>query len=292
MNFLKKLGCAAALSMAFTSAAYAAPVLNNWTFNPAGTGFAAGVNINESLTITGDAFIQLSGTTPGNFSFREHAVFNVPYGDNGATGPFGPRGNITATFEATGTGTFGVGSTNGSFQFDAGVIRMYRSDTFTFGTTQGIYGSNVGELIAEFQVLQGGGGQVDANGSPINNGQVTVNARAGAGALDAGYFFSGDGTDLSEAALLAFAFTNANTTGQPSGNMIGEIACQYASFSGPGCPGGTYANVPGQYFFVGNNGQFKLGLPEAEVPEPGSLALLGIAMLGAGVASRKRVKKA
>jgi hypothetical protein len=39
---------------------------------------------------------------------------------------------------------------------------------------------------------------------------------------------------------------------------------------------------------LSNNGQFKL----AEIPEPGSLALLGIAMLGAGVVRSKRSKQA
>jgi len=72
-------------------------------------------------------------------------------------------------------------------------------------------------------------------------------------------------------------------------NLVSEVACQFGGYTGPGCTAGTtYTATPGQNFFVSNNGQFKL----AEVPEPGSLALFGIAMLGAGVAARKRNKKA
>ncbi|MEN3278309.1 MAG: hypothetical protein V7631_4099, partial [Massilia sp.] len=136
-----------------------------------------------------------------------------------------------------------------------------------------------------FDVLAGGGGRVDASGSPVNNGQVTVHARATS--MDAGYFFRGNGDDLSMESILAFAFTNANTVGEPTNRLVDEVACQYAGYTGAGCNGGSFSNTPGS-FFVSNNGQFKL----AEVPEPGSLALFGIAMLGAGVVSRKRAKKA
>ena len=69
----------------------------------------------------------------------------------------------------------------------------------------------------------------------------------------------------------------------------GKPYCQFAGYTGPatgtGCAGGTYSNVPGSHFFVSNNGQFKLA---QDVPEPGSLALFGMAILGAGLASRKR----
>jgi hypothetical protein len=121
---------------------------------------------------------------------------------------------------------------------------------------------------------------------------VTVFAKANVGDLDPGYFFRSNGSDLSTEPLLSFAFTNANPLSSPTPLLVSEVACQFAGFTGPasgtGCAGGTYANTPGQYFFVSNNGQFKL----AEVPEPGSVALFGIAMLGAGFASRKRGNKA
>jgi len=285
MKFLKKLTCAAAVAMSMASAAHAGPVLNDWVFNPNGGGYEAGQEINEYLDVNGNAFIQINPTGGTSFSFTEHAVFNIVQADgNGALFPVNyAGGNITATFEAVGTGNF-----SGAFSFSGGTIRMYQNPTNgQYAGTEGVYGANLGNLIAEFSVLAGGGGLVDASGSPVNNGQVTVMAKAMPGQLAEGYFFNSDGDDLSLESILSFAFTNANTVGEPQGNLVSEVACQYAGFTGAGCNGEAYANAPG-YFFVGNNGQFKL----AEVPEPGSLALFGIAMLGAGVAARKRAKKA
>jgi hypothetical protein len=285
MKFLKKLACAAAVAMSVAGGANAATVLNDWHFNPTGTGFAGSQEVNEYLDVNGNAFIQINPTGGTSFSFTEHAVFNITQADsNGQLFPVNfPGGNISATFEATGTGNF-----SGAFSFSGGTIRMFQNPTNNqYSTTAGIYGANLGEEIATFTVLAGGGGNVDASGSPTNNGQVTVLARADVGSLDSGYFFRENGDDLSMESILAFAFTNANTIDKPTGNMVGEIACQFAGYTGPGCGTGEYSNGPGQ-FFVGNNGQFKLN----EVPEPGSLALFGIAMLGAGVVSRKRAKKA
>ena len=283
MKFLKKLACAAAVAVSFAGAANAEVVLNDWVFNPAGTGFTNGQVVNEYLDVNGNAFIQLTPTGANSFSFTEHAVFNIVQADsNGQLFPVNfPGGNITATFEAAGTGTFG-----GAFSFSSGTIRLYQNPANgQYGSTTGFYGANLGNEIAMFNVLAGGGGNVDASGSPTNNGQVTVLAKAEAGDLDPGYFFRANGDDLSMDAILAFAFTNANTVGEPTSRLVDEVACQYAGFTAA-C-GGNFSNSP-RAFFVSNNGQFKL----AEVPEPGSLAPFGIALLGAGVVSRKRAKKA
>ena len=235
--------------------------------------------------MNGNAFIELTGTGTNSFSFREHAVFNIKQADSNGQ-DFDDNyagGNISAVFEASGTGTF-----NGAFSFTGGTIRMYQNPTNQYSSTDGIYGANLGNLIAEFSVLAGGGGIVDASGDPTGNGQVTVLAKAMPGQLAAGYFFNANGKDLSTDSIMSFAFTNANNIERPTSTLVSEVACQFAGFTGAGCNGSSYANAPGQYFFVSNNGQFKL----AEVPEPGSLALFGIAMLGAGVAARKRAKKA
>src|SRR4051812_39501097 len=76
MKFMKKLACAAAVAMSFAGAANAEVVLNDWVFNPAGTGFENGQTINEYLDVNGNAFIQLTPTGGNSFSFTEHAVFN------------------------------------------------------------------------------------------------------------------------------------------------------------------------------------------------------------------------
>jgi hypothetical protein len=289
MKFLKKLSCAAAVALSFAGAAHAGPVLNDWKFNPLGTGVSNASNVHEYLDVVGNAFIQLTTTGANSFSFKETAVFYVP-GIDGT--PFDselyPNGNanITATFTAFGTGSF-----NGAFTFAGGTINLYQDNAANYGSTAGFYGANDGKLIASFDVLNGGGGKVDALGNPIGNGEVTVFAKADAGDLASGYFFRGNGNDLSMEKILSFAFTNANPVSVPSGRLVSEVACQMAGAApvGTNCATGAgYSNQPGQYFFVGNNGQFKL----AEVPEPGSLALFGIAMLGAGVTLRKRNTKA
>jgi hypothetical protein len=283
MKMLNKLVTAAAVSLAFAASAQAGVVMNDWKFNPNGGGLSGAQTINEYLDVNGNSFIDLNATGNNKFSFTEHSVFNIPQADsNGALFPINyPGGNITATFEAYGTGTF-----NGGFTFAGGTINIYQNTTNgAYGTSAGYYGANLGNLIATFDVMAGGGGKVDQIGNPISNGQVTVNAMAGEGDLMAGYFFDKSGKDLSTQSVLSFAFTNANPLQQTTQLMIDEIACQFAGL-GEGCTIGT--TDTGRSFFLGTNGQFKL----AEVPEPGSLALFGIAMLGAGVVSRKRAKKA
>lgn len=286
MKLLKKLAAAAALSFAFAGGAQATTVLNDWVLNTNGSGFSTGQTVNEYLDITGLAFINLTPTSASTFTFTENGTFisNTFDGFNS----YNNNKVITATFSATGTGVLGSAATGttGSFTFTGGTISVYSTDRGVYGTTAGTFGADQGTLIATFTVLAGGGGVVDASGNPVSSGNVTVNASAQApSTLTPGYFFNAGGTDLSTVDLLSYALTGATTAANVNATAASEIACQFAGYTANGC-GAAYQNSS-TAFFVSNNGSFKLN----DVPEPGSLALFGIAMLGAGFASRKRASK-
>ncbi len=281
MKFFTKLACAAAVAMTLVGPASAGTqVLKNWQFSPNGTGLGNSEVVNEYLDLTGNGFIELTATSSNTFNFEEHGVFNLPTADNSGQ-QFRDNyagGNISIVFEANGSGTF-----NGEFTFASGTIKMYQNPiNGQYGTGVGIYGADQGNLIASFNVY-GGGGKVDGTGAPLGNGDVSVFAKASF--LADNYFYAADGSALSSADTLAFAFTGANGVENPRAVLVQEVACQFAAYTGPGCGAGTYSNVAGNHFFVSNSGSFKLA---TEVPEPGSLALFGLAILGAGVVSRKR----
>ncbi|KQQ89266.1 hypothetical protein ASF77_11530 [Massilia sp. Leaf139] len=259
--------------------------MNNWTFDVNGSAAGGAIPVREYLDVNGNAFINITRTGGTSFSFTEHAVFNVRQNDSNGTSfhDVFPGNYISATFEATGTGNF-----SGQFSFTGGSIKMYHNTVNQYGTAGSsteYFGANTGTLIGTFSLLPGGGGRVDASGDPTNNGNVSIFASAGKGTLAAGYFFTDKGVDMSTLNNTAYAFTNANTIGSPASLLVNEVACQFAGFTGNGCNGEAYTNAPGDYFFVGNNGQFKFN----EVPEPTSVALFGIALFGIG-AMRRRVK--
>ena len=57
MNMLNKLACAAAVTLAFAGSAHAGVVMNDWKFNPTGTGLTGAQTINEYLDVNGNSFI-------------------------------------------------------------------------------------------------------------------------------------------------------------------------------------------------------------------------------------------
>ena len=83
--------------------------------------------------------------------------------------------------------------------------------------------------------------------------------------------------------VLGFATTNVIPVNPVLGSLINaNLVTQYNSAFSPGFVPGTLSNNTTD-LLLSNNGQFRL-----QVPEPSMLSLLGLALLGMGVVSRRR----
>lgn len=281
MNLNKKLSAALATYVLVSGSAGAAPVLTEWVFSPVGQGFDGGRLVNEHLDVNGTTFFQLQQTGDRTVAFRQHAVFNIIQADSdGRLFPVEYRGgNITGIYEA-----YGAGKLGGAFSYGGGSLSLYQNPVSgQYASRAGVYGANLGNLIGEVRLTPGGGGILDRGGAPFVNTAIRLGGRIER--LHEGYFYSGSGDDLTGARNLAISLSIGNTFVMSYSDplRVSEVACEYAGFTGPGCTGGVYQNVPGEHIFLSVNGELKL----VDVPEPGSLALFGIAMLGAAAVRRR-----
>jgi hypothetical protein len=231
---------------------------------------AAGIDINvlELMNFEGISFVNNTFTSQVAFNFTNAGVFRVVSDDNGNSTPFNGK-ELTATF----TGGAGTGTLGGSITFTSGALDFYVDDTPDYATPGGsaganIYGANNGTHIGTFD-LTFGNGLINPLGVP--NGAISLGFKATN--LVAGYWFDEWGNDLfNNTNVVNFVTNNASRVAALSTLAKNEIVCQLNGFD---CPtGNSFDNLP-QTFVLSGNGQDRMA-----IPEPASLALIGIGLLG------------
>lgn len=266
---LAQLTCALGLAFGIQSAHAA----TDWQINPEGLG-AGGATTVSAANVGGVGFVQVvpSPTNPGAFTFIEHGAYQLL--QTGSTNPFGTR-DITVTYEVSGSGNW---FNPAALHFSSGSIKLFSDINFDFGSANGTYGADNGKAIGSFSVFDGG---------LLNGGLVNVQAQLDAGSLLPGYLFDADGNDMTKAGKVLLQLGIYNQTTNPDALLVSEIICGMAGYGGAGCDGTAFINSP-QAYAVSDGGSVTL----SAVPEPASIALLGIALGAIPVSTRRRSKKA
>lgn len=255
------LATVAALGMAGSANA---AFLTNWYLDADGASSGSAVKVNEYVDLNGQAYINNKFSDATNFTFQEAGTFVSPFADSK---PSKTLTGINSTFVGSGFGVVGSGIT-----FNAGGIL----DIFSGST-----------LIGTFNLLEGKG---DLQGSSlVPNGTISLKFQASY--MKSGYFFQDAAKTIDLAAKVSegftygFASTNASTLTDWDGDG-GEtdvaLTSLYNTNFGPDIT--HIANNGTTELVISNNGQFRL-----EIPEPGSLALIGLALTGLGAFRRRKV---
>lgn len=260
MNFLKKTAVTLTTAATLAFAGSANAFLTDWTLDTNGAAAGGQVNVAEYLDIVGQSYIHNTFSGPSNFTFQDAGMFTAATHD----GFFLLPNALSTTFTATGAGS--IGPSGGSLAFTGGTLNVFSSTSTLIGTFS----------------LVSGSGLLQPN-SVLPNGQLSILFQATF--LAPGYFFKG-ATDLSTEVggglVFGFATTNASLVTGPSAisSALANVGPLYAATFGS-LPSTTNYGIDN--IVVGNNGQYRL-----QVPEPISLALVGVALLGMGATARRR----